>query len=94
MFGWNKAKLIKELQDTIRLFKKDVEDRDQIIREMADEIRTIDQLIYRMSQCIDWHTMRPIFNELQSRQEKRQKAESNRITDIMRRELISVYKRP
>ena len=94
MFGWSKAKLIKELQDTIQLYKKDVEDREQTIREMADEIRNMDQLIFRMSQCTDWPSMRPIFNELQARQERRQRKESDRITNILRRELISVYEEP
>jgi hypothetical protein len=66
----------------------------QTIYEMADAIRNQDQLIYQMSQCTSWEPMRPIFNRLQIDQERRMKAESSRITDILRRELISVYKNP
>ena len=99
MFGWKKKYdqlkadhdvLYDAHDDAIR----EIKHLDQTIREMADEIRNMDQLIYQMSQCTDWSSMRPLFNELQAKQSRRQREESNRITDILRRELISVYKEP
>ena len=66
-------------------------DRNQTIREMADTIRGMDQLIYQMSQCMDWSSMRPLFNKLQVSQESRQQAESSRIGSILRTELLSIY---
>ena len=103
MFVWKSTYLakVRELQAEIeRLQKSDAgyakvyADQEQTIREMADEIRQTDQLIFRMSQCSDWSTMRPIFNKLQVEQESRQRTESNRITDIMRSELLSIYRKP
>jgi hypothetical protein len=66
-------------------------DQSQTIREMADDIREMDQLVYQMSQCMSWESMRPYLTKLQAKATDRQKKESNRIGDIMRRELISVY---
>lgn len=68
--------------------------KDQTIREMADTIRNADQLIFQMSQYTSWDQMRPLFNKLQVGQESRQRAESNRISKILRTELISVYTKP
>lgn len=74
---------------------KTVEDpRDRIIREMADEIREMDTLIWQMSQCMSWEAMRQYFVQLQVKMERRRKAESDRIDEIMRQELISVYTKP
>lgn len=67
---------------------------DQTILEMADEIRSMDDLIFRMSMCESWSAMRPIFLELKAKMAQRRTAESNRITNIMRRELLSVYTKP
>lgn len=96
MFGW-KAKY-KQLASDYAVLMEAHDDRlnviktqEQTIREMADTIRNMDQLIFRMSQCPDWPSMRSLFNELQVGQERRMKKESNRIHDIMRHELISVY---
>jgi hypothetical protein len=63
----------------------------QIIKELADDVRSMDQLIFHMSQCSSWQQMRPFFNKLQIMQEIRQKAESNRINDILRAELLQIY---
>lgn len=68
-----------------------VSEQSRTIKSMADTIRNMDQLIYRMSQCTSWPAMQPWFAQLQAGQESRQRAESDRITDLMRTELISVY---
>jgi len=96
MFGW-KAKykqlaseytvLIEAHDDRLKV----IENQEQTINEMADTIRNMDQLIFQMSRKTDWSSMRPLFNQLQTDQERRMKTESNRISNIMRRELISVY---
>jgi hypothetical protein len=96
MFGW-KAKykqlaseytvLIEAHDDRLKV----IENQEQTINEMADTIRNMDQLIFQMSRKTDWSSIRPLFNQLQVGQERRMKAESNRISNIMRRELISVY---
>lgn len=96
MFGWkakyNELKACHEnLISTHDDLIKEIENLEQTIREMADTIRNMDQLIFNMSQQPSWERMRPLFNQLQTGQERRMKEESNRITDIMRRELISVY---
>ena len=72
----------------------DLDRRDETIKELADIIRAHDQLIYSMTKCSDWPTMRPYFTELQRGQCSRQRAESDRITNIIRRELLSDYTKP
>lgn len=57
-------------------------------------IRDMDDQIFRMSQCGDWNSMRPMFNKLQDGMTHRKVAESNRINDVLRTELISTYKPP
>lgn len=101
MFGFVRQAIYEQLhQNFVRVSNdrdsllRTVEGQDQTIREMADEVRSMDQLIYRMTQCTTWETMRPIFNQLQEKQTKRQIEESNRIGDIMRKELLSVYAPP
>lgn len=64
---------------------------DERIRIMADDIREMDQLIWAMSQCVSWGAMQPIFTQLLDLTIKRKRAESDRINDILRRELLSVY---
>lgn len=66
---------------------------DSRIRELADIIREYDQGIFQMAQKTTWADMRPIFNKLQVGQESRMKAESNRINDILKHELIEVYRK-
>lgn len=63
----------------------------QQIKEMADDIRQMDQLIFNMSQCGSWDEMRPHFLNAEALMMQRKKNESSRITDIMRQELIKTY---
>lgn len=74
--------------------RADPNDKDFIIREMADTIRNMDQLIYDMSQKLGWEQMRPLFLQLLDGTMYRKRRESDRIADIMRKELISVYTKP
>lgn len=96
MFGW-KAKYKQLASEYTVLIEahsdrnKVIENQEQTIREMADTIHSMDQMIYQMGQCPDWQSMLPLFNQLQTGQERRMEKESNRIRDIMCRELISVY---
>lgn len=82
---------IIRLQKLDSKFCVDYNKQADTIREMADTIRGMDQLIYQMSQCPDWPSMRPLFNKLQANQESRQRAESSRINSILRNELLSIY---
>lgn len=68
-------------------------DLGQVILEMADDIRAMDNLIFAMSQELSWPTMRPHFLKLLEFTMARREEESRRITNLMRRELISVYGR-
>jgi hypothetical protein len=66
--------------------------QEHIIQELADDIRSMDQLIYNMSQCLDWDDMKEHFHELRSMQQVRQELESNRINNILNQELLDIYK--
>jgi hypothetical protein len=63
----------------------------QQILEMADDIRQMDQLVYKISQCLTLDEIQPYLAELVRLTRTRMRAESDRITDVMRKELISVY---
>ena len=60
--------------------------------QLMGQIREMDQLIYRMSQCTSWESMRPIFNELQAPAERRMREESNRIRDVLIPEMKKAYR--
>lgn len=56
------------------------------------QIREMDQLIFRMSQCTSWEQMRPIFNELQGPTNQRMIAESDRIKTLLIPEMQKAYR--
>lgn len=66
---------------------------DDRIRELVDIIRENDQRIFNMSMQSSWDKMRPIFNQMQVGQESRMRNESNRINDILKTELLEVYRK-
>lgn len=63
----------------------------QQINELADDIRNMDHLIFKMSQCTNWIQMQPFYLELAEGMEARKRNESNRINNILRKELIKTY---
>lgn len=82
------------LREALRIEREEIAHLDQIHRELADIIRENDQAIYNISQCApDWNRMRPIFNQMQVGQESRMRNESNRITNILKTELLEVYRK-
>ncbi len=99
MWPWTKLRAqaaeIQSLRQLILDADRDHAESDaslrQTIAELADTIRTMDQHIYNMSQCTDWKSMRPYFNQLQAPMEARKTNESNRITNILRKQLIATY---
>lgn len=64
--------------------------RDDLIRTLRD----MDQLIFMMSQCTSWESMRPHFNKLQSGTETRMRIESDRIRDVLIPEIRAAYTDP
>lgn len=61
------------------------------IEYLVRTIRDMDQQIWKMSQCSDWPSMRPNFVTLQEGMTSRKVAESNRISDLLRPQLIETY---
>jgi len=74
-----------------RELKNQVEYLVCTIRQMGDQIRQMDDQIWQMSQCTDWSQMRPHFNTLSDGMTARKVAESDRISDILRPQLIETY---
>jgi len=58
------------------------------------KLRQQDQLVFRMSQCQSWETMRPIFAELLRDTMSRMNAESDRIRALLVPEIRRVYAQP
>ena len=54
-------------------------------------IRDMDEQIFKMSQCTTWSEMRPNFANLSEGMMIRKRTESNKISDILRPELIKTY---
>lgn len=61
------------------------------VEYLVRTIRDMDQLIFNMSQCTSWESMRPYFTALNDGVTSRKVAESNRINDMLRPELIKTY---
>ena len=62
------------------------------VEYLVRTIRDMDQEIWNMSQKTSWDQQRPHFVKLQDGMTARKVAESNRINDIMRPQLIETYK--
>src|SRR5882724_9516947 len=73
--GW------RESNERVAALQNQIEYLVRTIREMDDQI-------FKMSQCSDWPSMRSNFNQLQDGMTSRKVAESNRINDLLRPELI------
>lgn len=76
--GW------RESNERVTALQNQIEYLVRTIREMDDQI-------FKMSQCSSWEAMRPNFNRLQEGMTARKVVESNRISDLIRPELIRTY---
>lgn len=74
----------KRLQDNNQAPKNQVE---YLVRTLRD----MDNQIFKMSQASSWDQMRPNFQTLAEGMTARKVAESNRIAEIIRPELITTY---
>jgi uncharacterized coiled-coil protein SlyX len=99
MFG--KKKRIAELEaknarqaDVITQLIEVNQDLRNQVEYLVRTIRQMDDQIWQMSQCTDWHQMRPYFVTLSDGMTARKVAESNRISDVLRPQLIETYKPP
>ena len=67
----------------------------QALRNQVDflirEIRKMDDIIFSISQCTDWTSMRPRVNQLVDQMTARKVAESNRINSLITSELHKTY---
>jgi len=61
------------------------------VEYLVRTIRDMDEQIFKMSQCTTWSEMRPNFANLSEGMMVRKRTESNRISDILRPELIKTY---
>ena len=61
------------------------------VEYLVRTIRQMDDQIFSMSQLTAWESMRPHFRTLCDGMTARKVAESNRIADILRPELIATY---
>lgn len=90
----------KYREEVIRLQQRDAAfaASEQALRNQVDflirEIRKMDDIIFSIQQSADgsWKTVQPRFAQLTDQMTARKVAESNRIDDLMTRELHNVYK--
>jgi len=61
------------------------------VEYLVRTIRDMDEQIYKMSQCTSFEQMRPNYRNLEEGMIARKRAESNRIGDLIRPELIKTY---
>lgn len=97
-FGWKAKAKIEELENEFikRTSELGVEriEHDNTKRlndQLILTIRRMDQQIFNMSQCTDWNSMRPIFNNLNIGTTERMKIESNRIQNLLIPEIRKAY---
>lgn len=84
LFGRKAQARIAELEGIIELHE---EQKLQLILD----IRTMDQLIFQMSQCSSWQQMQPLFASLKIETDTRMHDESNRIQELLIPELKKAY---
>jgi len=65
--------------------------KDNQIEYLIRTIRNMDEQIYKMSQCTSFKQMRPNFRNLEEGMIARKRAESDRIGELIRPELIKTY---
>jgi hypothetical protein len=101
MFG--KKKRIAELEAEVNRYRANLQNEsaahtteENALRNQVEylvrTIRQMDDQIFAMSQCADFNQMRPHFLTLSDGMTARKVAESNRIADILRPQLIETYK--
>jgi leucyl aminopeptidase (aminopeptidase T) len=61
------------------------------VEYLVRTIRQTDDIIFSISQCTDWTTMRPRVAQLTDQMTHRKVAESNRINDLIITELHDTY---
>jgi multidrug resistance efflux pump len=93
--------LEESLEDKERLFniqqigwkecEADLRAAQNQVEYLVRTIRDIDEQIYKMSQCTSWAVMRPNFLNLEEGMISRKRAESDRIGELIRPELIKTY---
>lgn len=96
LFGKKRiAQLEREINNLTAMVKNQTNDINRLeaseLRLMG-QIRDMDTLIFQMSQCSDWLSMRPYFNQLQEPMERRRKDESNRIQTLLIPEMQKAYR--
>lgn len=95
------AQLEEALADKERLFhiqntewREYTEELDKVrsqVEYLICTIRDMDEQIYKMSQCNCWEAMRPHYTNLAEGMTVRKRAESDRIGELIRPELIKTY---
>jgi leucyl aminopeptidase (aminopeptidase T) len=64
------------------------------VEYLVRTIRQTDDIIFSISQCTNWESMRPRVAQLTDQMTARKVAESNRITELVTNEIKSVYTEP
>lgn len=63
----------------------------QALLKLTADLRQMDQIVFRMSQCENWPVMRPIFQELLALTNSRIREESNRIRALLIPVIVETY---
>jgi hypothetical protein len=96
------ANLNHRLQQREVSWNKSINDRDKAEQKIAaleaselrlmGQIREMDQLIFEMSHKMSWDEQRPIFQRLLAQTNRRMKAESDRIANLLIPEMQKAYR--
>jgi len=95
MFNKAKDRRIAELEAQLREnaetnYKASAALRNQV-EYLVRTLRNMDEQIYKISQCTSFDQMRPNIKDLVEGMTVRKRAESDRISEILRPELIKTY---
>jgi uncharacterized coiled-coil protein SlyX len=82
---------ITQLQSTLSAMSLQRDAAKNQVEYLVRTIRNMDEQIYKMSQCTSWSVMRPNFLNLEEGMIARKRAESDRIGELIRPELIKTY---
>lgn len=87
----NQDKEILALTTMIADLRQQLYNKDNQVTYLIKTIREMDDILFSISQCTNWESMRPRIATLTDQMTARKVTESRRINSIITNELIDVY---
>lgn len=88
---WSKNKRLLELESQVIDLQRQLAAKETQITYLIRTIRGMDDIIFSISQCTSWESMRPRVAQLTDQMTSRKVAENDRISSLIQGELHQTY---